>query len=521
MEDPSNQLSQTMKLDSNAKNESDLTTNEFTYYLSPRYFRLIFPQYKPATKNGDLVSALNELRAVQILTDDSHWDRIKLTKKGSQYKKLIQRLIEINALYYQDGNGILDYRSDQGRKAILELIRFLSAKLDFSEYFRYLNLPLFESEQTQDWMSIFGNKSDDSADEDKIDISSEETKNHLMDFIYKKKNKFQGKSNAIDKKIVNQTKPIKLSIALVSKILKKVGLNRPEPLYSHFDTNPEPRLFFIYDRNFYVNLSELNKIKTILAENLSDFGNDDNKWLNDYFEMLKLPSTFGFQKSEISFTSKDKEINTFLNLAIEGPKIFATQFSSLSGMGELILIIFSINESESLVIYNSPSDILYYFTISTNHCSYSITTDFISFPDFPAIYRTSRKRFGKLLDRSYTPFESNFNVKFESVEDREDKKTLDDEFRLKKEAVKEQLNSLSYFSASLFTICQAIVQKFSSKLDLNQVLCIYHNGIITFTYIDSDTILTYINKGSVDLGSELKTLIKRIEDGMQDILGND
>jgi hypothetical protein len=188
MEDFSNKAT---KFDSNIRNESDLTTSEFAFYLSPRYFRLIFPEYKPTTKNGDLVSALNELRAIQFLTEDSHWDRIKLTKKGSQYKKLIQRLIEINALYYQEGNGILDYRSDQGRKAILELIRFLSAKLDFSEYFRYLNLPIFENEQTQDWINIFGNKSDVYSDEDKNDIDLEETKNQLMDFIYKKKNKFR------------------------------------------------------------------------------------------------------------------------------------------------------------------------------------------------------------------------------------------------------------------------------------------------------------------------------------------
>ena len=123
--------------------EETLTMDDFVIFSSPRYFRLVFNELKPDTKNGDLVSALGELKQRHFLTSDSYWEKIKLTKKGNQYKRIIKRLIDLDALHVPQTNGLFDYRTEPGRKAICELIRFFSAKLNFTDYFQYLKLPLF------------------------------------------------------------------------------------------------------------------------------------------------------------------------------------------------------------------------------------------------------------------------------------------------------------------------------------------------------------------------------------------
>ena len=120
-----------------------ISLNEFVIYSSPRYYRLIFEEIKPKTKNGDLVSALNELKRARILSPYSHWDKIILTEpKGTSYASLIQKLLDLQMLQVPQSNGLFDYRSEPGRRAIIELIRFLAAKLNFNNFVNYLQIPL-------------------------------------------------------------------------------------------------------------------------------------------------------------------------------------------------------------------------------------------------------------------------------------------------------------------------------------------------------------------------------------------
>jgi hypothetical protein len=491
--------------------ESDqLTVEEFVIYSSPRYYRLIFPQYKPATKNGDLMSALGEMKKWNILTPDSDWDKIKLTKKGTHYKKLIKKLLDVEALHVPQTNGIFDYRSEPGRKAIIELLQFLLAKLDFNEYFRYLSLPIFESEKDESWMELFGQDS-----EQDPEFDTEEGKINLDNFLKKRKKTIKA-TNSIQKKFFKQSSPFKLNLSLIKKFLKKTGLNRPEPLFNHFNA-AEPPLFSTHDRNFNVNFAELTKIKKLFEENVEDFSKDDNSWLADYFNLLKLPTKwFGFKFSEFTFASKTAD--TFLNLAIEGPKIFASQFSSIENLGELKLIHFPINSSESFVIYNADIDIFYFFTVPTIQCNYKILSCEDQFLDFPDVYRTSKKRFGKLLSRSYTLTEKIKERNLAAEEDKEKKKMIEEELKIFKSDLKIQITSLSQFSASFFTICSVICQKFNPNFNLNKSTCLYEKGLIKFIYIDSDTILTSFSPGNIEYGSELNKVIKKIDESMKEIL---
>ncbi|MHA1342306.1 MAG: hypothetical protein ACTSRZ_21360 [Promethearchaeota archaeon] len=493
-----------------------LSTTEFAYYLSPRYFRLIFPQFKPKTKNGDLVSALNELKMAKILTYDSDWDNIHLTKKGTQYKKLIKKLIDMNLLYTVDSNGLFDYRSDLGRKSIIELIGFLASKLNFTQYFNYLSLPVFEAEYDKEWLDIFKDDKEDIADLNSNSISSEKFQ-QLQSFLNKKKVLFQRNSQSINKKISKYNKPLSLDIYIIRNFLKNLGLNRPSPLFNHFNSMPQPRIFFYDKRNFYVNVNELIKIKNTLKENLADFSDDQNKWLVDYFKILKLPiDVYGIQKSSYIFESK--EIDAFLRLAIEGPKILAKQFSSVNHIGDLIMIAFPISEENSFVIYVHESNLLFYFTIKTKNIYFNQTIDFISSKNFPRTYRTSRKRFGKLLERSYTIEEVTLRQRIESIEDKEQKKKFEEELKSKKQQLRQQIEGYSKISASLFTICQAIAYKLSNNFYINKVICLFKNGCIFLHYIDSDTILTLINIGKIEYGSEFKNIIKKINESFNEIL---
>ena len=136
------------------ESEQGLTMLDLAIYSSPRYYRLIFSELKPTAKNGDLVSALGELRNAKIITETSDWDRIKLTKKGVEFKRLIQKLLDLEALHSPQTTGLFDYRSEQGRIAIIDLIRFIDTKLDFNGYFQYLDLPVFKSERDSKWMDI-------------------------------------------------------------------------------------------------------------------------------------------------------------------------------------------------------------------------------------------------------------------------------------------------------------------------------------------------------------------------------
>lgn len=492
--------------------EDILTTREFIYYLSPRYFRLLFPKIKPPTKNGDLVAALNEMRADGILTRDSRWESIDTTKKGGQYKKLIKKLMEMDALYRDDSNGLFDYRSETGREVIVKLIRFLAARLNFNKYFRYLNLPVLQSEQTKDWMEIF-----DGDAEKSVDYLKEEGKEQLEEYISKSSGKYRRKFKSITKKISKQDNPIKLNATIIKKYLKRLGLNRPTPLLNHFNRTPEPRVFSYEDRDFYVNISMLSEYDEMFESYLEDWDTSENKWLNDYFDMLKIPAKFfGFQKSDFNFASR--EVDAFLNLAIQAPRIFASQFTEVKGIGELRLIVFPINPTDNLVIYAADLGIIYYFTIPISKCNFAHKTNFFSYDDFPDSYRTSRKRFGKLLERSKTIQEVILEQKIEDEPEKTIRKELESELKELKESLKSKIKLLSHHSASFFTVCQAIAQKFTPDFDLNKAICIYEHGLLSFHYITSDTILTNVNLGEIELGKQMTKIIDKIDDSIENII---
>ncbi|WP_371803681.1 hypothetical protein [Candidatus Lokiarchaeum ossiferum] len=493
-----------------------LTVNEFVVYSSPRYYRLIFPDLKPKTKNGDLVSALSELKRWRFLTFDSHWDSLKLTPKGIEYQQLIQDLLDNNALHVPQSFGIFDYRSEPGRKAIINLIRFLSAKLDFSTYFRYLHVPIFDNDHNQEWMEIFGDNSTQN-----IDYLSKQGRNQLVEVLNQKARPHKKKSDIIQETLYQQDTPINLNLTLVKKFLKKNNLKRPEPLFNHFNLC-EPRIFEIRERKFFVNLAELSKIYKLLEKYLSNFKSEENKWLSDYFKLLKLPTgksgLFGFKAGqEMNYAS---QTDAFLNLAIEGPRIFAEQFTVIKELGELRHILFPVNPTESIVISCADLEMLYYFTIESEKCVLKTEINFISLKNYPEKYVSSRgKEFGKLISRSRSLEEALQIQAIMSEEDPEKRKKQTLKLRPMKENLQSQLENLSYMSASLISICQMITKKFNKEFGLTKCLCIYEKGYINLVDIGgSDRILTSINLGKVEFGHDLKKTISKIEDSLEEIV---
>jgi hypothetical protein len=495
---------------------SDLSIEEFVQFSSPRYFRLVFSEYKPQTKNGDLVNAMFELIKANILTTDSTWEKIKLTKKGSNYKKFVKSLMDLGALYRDQSDGLFDYHSEPGRKIIIQLIQFLSSKLNFTQYFKLLSLPLPENEEKNS-----GSTGTTKALQE-IDDDSEDVQKELLELL--KVNRInQRRSLSITRTLAHDATPIRMNIGLIKRYFKNWGFSRPEPLLAHFETC-KPSIFSVQGSNFYVNFLDLSRIKIILEENLSDFHNEnENKWLSDYFEMLKLPTQiFGFQKSDFAFATKElkKEADTFLNLAIEGPKFFATQYSTLD-IGELQLILFPINDIESLIIYCTSNDMLYYFTIPSEKFSFNCSLLPNSFPNFPETFRTSRKRFGKLLESSLSPKEVKMMQQLKDTSDREARRGLDEEYKTFQQELNVQLTTFSHLSAAFFSICQSIADKITPYIRLNKTICFFKSGIINHYYIDTDTILTTIQKGTIEFGSDIKGILKKIDASIQEILKED
>ncbi|MCF2141177.1 MAG: hypothetical protein K9W44_14050 [Candidatus Lokiarchaeota archaeon] len=495
-----------------------ITLEEFVIYSSPRYYRLIFDDIKPKTKNGDLVSALNELKRARILTRYSHWDKIILTEpRGVIYKKLISKLLELKILQVPQNNGLFDYRSESGRRAIIELIRFLSAKFDFTNFMNYLHIPLFDSEKSPEWMNLFGEGSSLN-----IDYESQEGRQKLVEYLQNAGKKHSRQTMFMHDTISQQNRPIQLNLKILKKFLQNHGLKRSEPLFNHFNS-AIPSVFEIKDRKFYVNLAELTKIKKILSKYLLDFDTSENTWLNDYFNLLKLPTgnsgLFGFQVAdEVQYASKT---DAFLNLAVEGPRIFAGQFSSVEGLGELREIMFPINPVESLVISCKDLDLLYYFTIPSEKCVFKIRENLLSIKDFPEKYITSRKgnEFGKLISRSRTLREAQLIQKILREDSEYKKKQLRQELHQLKTSLQEKMENLSHVSASLITICQMICMKFNREFALTKTICIYEHGLINLVDIGGAyQILTSVTIGKIEYGSILRKTMEKIEQSLAEIV---
>ena len=125
-------------------------------------------------------------------------------------------------------------------------------------------------------------------------------------------------------KITEETNTILFNTTLIKKYLKQTGFKRPEPLFNHFNSG-DPIVFTARERNFIINFSEFIKIKRVLEEHLVDYQKDENKWLSEYFNLLKVPSSlFGVNiKDVVNFST---EQDAFLKLAVEGPIVFAGVF---------------------------------------------------------------------------------------------------------------------------------------------------------------------------------------------------
>jgi hypothetical protein len=499
--------------------EGNLSLDSFVFYSSPRYYRLIFSNLKPATKSGDLVSALGEMKREKFITFDSDWEKIKLTKKGNQYRKLIKQLLDIEALHTPQSNGIFDYRSEQGRKVIVELLRFIAAKLNFYEYSQYLNLPILEPEKkTKEFMSNFGE-----GNEKPLDFTSEEGRTALENFLKKFRKKNKDTAEHINKTIFSQTEPINFNIGLIKRFLKNAGLNRPEPLFNHFNL-VMPKLFEVHERQFSVYLPELQKLLKILEENLEDFHKDENKWLSDYFNLLGLPTNFfGFAVSDFSYASK--ETDAFLNLAMLGPKIFASQFSSLiKELGDLSLIIFPITPKESIVISGAMWDMLYYFMIPTDQCIMKIDTQLACGTNFPDLFLSSvwRFSFGKAVDRVRTFDDIQKDMEKEvPARDmpKDQRKLLEEEHKLKETQQSEQFKSMARYASPFYAVCEMIARKFNAAFSIPRCTCVFENGMISFTRLfDYATIVNTITLGKVQFGAEFQKLLKKINDSMSEIL---
>lgn len=561
------------------ENEDGLRMLDFAIYSSPRYYRLIFSELKPAAKNGDLLSALGELKNAKILSETSDWDKIKLTKKGVEYKKLIQKLLDYEALHSPQTTGLFDYRSEQGRIAIIDLIRFIDTKLDFNGYFQYLDLPVFKSERDSKWMEIVADlkkekekekgkllkdadkekekdkekvsekekdkdqdkekeseseteskkqkssdkQSDEEAQDDEekdgfeFDLFEEGMREKISELMKKKKLKTQRDGQSIYKKITEETNTIIFNTTLIKKYLKQTGFKRPEPLFNHFNSG-DPIVFTVREKTFTINFPEFMKIKKALEEHLVDYHQDENKWLSEYFNLLKVPSggLFGVNiKDVVNFST---EQDAFLKLAVEGPIVFAGQFSAIQKLGSLKMIMIPINKKEALIIYTPKEDMIYYFTLPLEQCEFNLVSKVIMDDSFPEIYLASKRRFGRLYSYSYT-FRSSFNLAEQDIAaDKAEKKLMETEQKNLDEELIQKLNDLSRYSISFYIVAQTIAKKFTPKINLSKAVAIYTNGIVSFHYLSSELLLTQIQFGNIDTGAEIKRIMKNIEDSMSEIL---
>jgi len=200
-----------------------------------------------------------------------------------------------------------------------------------------------------------------------------------------------------------------------------------------------------------------------------------------------------------------------------------------------------------MVISSRDLEMVFYFAIPIEKSNISINTNIIGLKNMPEIYRSSIKRFGKLLNRSET-FQEVLHDYYEKrhkkkQDQRKDKlKELDNkvskarmkkllkikknEYKLKKkewkekeEEIEEFLDDLSHYSVSFFTTCQMITKKITHGFKINKCMAVYENGFVSIHYIISnDTLLTTITKGKPKYGKKLKKVIGQIRDSMEEIL---
>ncbi len=204
------------------------------------------------------------------------------------------------------------------------------------------------------------------------------------------------------------------------------------------------------------------------------------------------------------------------------------------------MIIIPINPEESIAISSTELDMLYYFSLPSINCvlqeNYAVTIP----ESIPEIVIASRRRFqfGKLLMRSSTLRDAlqnqpEINELANSETDRDHALTSTSNPSAKTDSLSgqtldiqalnlkfdTQMRLIAQLSVSFFVICELIAQKFTPEFQIPKCYCIFENGLISFLNLaDSDSIATIIQMGTIEFGTELQKLWKKITESVGQIL---
>ncbi len=495
-----------------------LSIEEFVNFTSPRYYRFVVNELRPTIKNGDLLAALNEMKSWGFFTPETTWEKINLTDKGKIYTKMIKKLLSLEALHVPQSNGLFDYRTEPGRRVIFELVRFLMARFNLQEYFQYLNLPVLDPDvPDQDVKTLM--QSELGAD---FDYHTEEGRNALLNFLKKRSTrKVRRTTDTINKKFLQSVAPVAFDLRMVRRFLQEKGLKRPEPIFAHFNS-VEPKIFEVHERQLSIYMLELRKIADTLEEYVETFTAEDHSWLSDYFSLVNLPTEFfGFSlPGEFSFASE--KADTFLSLAWEGPKFFASQLSAYDDLGYLELILFPISEQRSIVI-SCTGLILFYLALPGDQCAFSIKSSLVS-PAHHFIISQKPSQFGNILQYDTLPKlfvrketsevvvsqaemvkEQGFHRRGKSPsEGKEKDKDLEKQ-------VEVEIQRWGYSIASFFSICQVIAEKLTPEYAIPRATCIFEHGLLSVTnFPESFNLLATMNLGSIEVGPEISKALDKI-----------
>ncbi len=495
-----------------------LSIEEFVNFTSPRYYRFVVNELRPTIKNGDLLAALNEMKSWGFFTPETTWEKINLTDKGKIYTKMIKKLLSLDALHVPQSNGLFDYRTEPGRRVIFELVRFLMARFNLQEYFQYLNLPVLDPDvPDQDVKTLM--QSELGAD---FDYHTEEGRNALLNFLKKRSTrKVRRTTDTINKKFLQSAAPVAFDLRMVRRFLQEKGLKRPEPIFAHFNS-VEPKIFEVHERQLSIFMLELRKIAETLEEYVETFAAEDHSWLADYFSLVNLPTEFfGFSlPGEFSFASE--KADTFLSIAWEGPKFFASQLSSYNDLGYLELILFPISGQRSIVI-SCTGLILFYLALPGDQCSFSIKSSLMS-PTHHFLLSQKPSQFGNILQYDSLPKlfarpeTSDLVVtQAEIVKERgflrRGKTPLEGKEKDKEQEkqIEVEIQRWGYSIASFFSICQVIAEKLTPDFAIPRATCIFEHGVLSVTsFPESSNLLATMNLGSVDVGPEISKALDKI-----------
>ena len=508
--------------------EAVLSIDEFADFTSPRYFRFVVSDLRPTVKNGDLLAALNELKTEGFFTPETTWEKLVLTDKGKNYTKMVKNLLNLGALNVPQANGLFDYRTEIGRRVICELVRFLAERFDLQDFFQYLNLPVFEPEAGSQEVGLEAELGPD------FDYRTEEGQATLMNILHKRTSRKVKKVTDIIRKLLHQSRgPMLFDLRFVRKFLQEKGLKRVEPIFNHFNS-VEPKIFEVHERQLSIYLPELMKITEALEDYVDIFMRRDNRWLTEYFSLVNLPTEFfGFSlPGDYPYTSGKDSEDTFLNIAWEGPKLFASQLSTHNNLGDLQIIIFPINASQSVVI-SCTGILLYYFALPTEQCNLQLTTC-LNAPPHHFLISQKQSQFGKLLSHNASslaaPLEEgdqDQGNEAENVDDPKlwgrgkkdkDKGKLKDKDKAK--AAEDEVQRLASSIAAFFSICQLIAQKLTPDYSVPVAFCVFENGSVSVSdFVESNSLLATISTGSVDIGTEIAKILEKIQSSVGSLIG--